>query len=83
MTSAMRLALKNKLIKFFAFAQSGEPVDINVIKIPGGQGGVSGGGGGISNGLAAQLTEALIQAGVDEMTVPTGFDPAAAAPWTR
>src|SRR5690349_8585913 len=63
MTDAMKLALKNKLVKFFAFAQAGEPADINVIKL------TSAPSGNVSNGLAAQLTSALIQSGIDPKAV--------------
>src|SRR5690242_14689686 len=63
MTDAMKLALKNKLVKFFAFAQAGEPADINVIKI------TTGPSGNYSNGLGAQLTSALIQSGIDPKSI--------------
>jgi hypothetical protein len=59
MTDVMKLAMKNKLVKFFAFARAGQPADINVIKI------TNGPSGNFSNGLAAQLTSALIQSGID------------------
>jgi hypothetical protein len=56
MAEIAKLALKNKLVKFFAFATNGDPVDITVLRFSSGQ---------LQNkGLAAQMSSALIQEGL-------------------
>jgi hypothetical protein len=61
MTAMAKIALQNKLVKFFAFAGGGEPVDIAVLRFSSGQ--------LKTNGLLAQISSALIQSGISRKAI--------------